>query len=71
MNAEHIKAESRKQKAEINNALDMLQIITEDVEANFIEPHINNTITARANLTLSSLSVVSAYLRHICEGVSA
>lgn len=64
MSSEHI-------KVQINNALDMLQIITEDMEENFIESHIDNAITARANLTVSSLSVLSAYLRHICEEVTA
>ncbi len=60
MNPEHI-------KVHISNALDMLQLITEDVEANFVTANVDNDAKARATMTISALYILSDYLRSVCE----
>ena len=57
MNAEHV-------KAHIENALDLLQLITEDVEGNFIAACTDNAVKARASMTISALYVLGDYLRN-------
>lgn len=58
MTPEHI-------KANIGNALDLLQIITEDLEENFIGAGIDNAVKARASMTVSALYILGDYLRNI------
>lgn len=58
MNAEHV-------KAHIENALDLLQLITEDVEGNFIAAGTDNAVKARASVTVSALYILGDYLRNI------
>lgn len=55
-------------REKIRMALDMLQIITEDVEDNFLNPSVkDNAVRARATMTISALYVLSDYLRTIGE----
>lgn len=58
MNPEHI-------KVQINNALDLLQLVTEDLEDNFISGNTDNAMKARATLTISALYILSDYLRGV------
>lgn len=58
MTPEHI-------KASIGNALDLLQLITEDVEENFIGAAADNDVKARASMTVSALYILGDYLRNI------
>lgn len=58
MTPEHI-------KAHIENALDLLQIITEDLEGNFIGTGLDNAVKARASMTVSALYILGDYLRNI------
>lgn len=58
MTREHI-------KANIGNALDLLQIITEDMEENFIAACTDNAVKARASMTVSALYILGDYLRGI------
>lgn len=58
-------------KRMIRNAIDMIQIIRDDVERNFIFDQESKEIKLRGELIVSSLSVLSAYLLHICEEASA
>lgn len=60
MNREHI-------RAHIGNALDLLQIITEDVEENFLGADVDNAVKARATMTISALYILSDYLREVKE----
>ena len=62
MTPEHI-------KVHIGNALDLIQLITEDVEDNFIGGNTDNAVKARATVTVSALYVLSDYLRSVREGV--
>jgi len=57
-------------KVHIENALDLIQLITEDVEDNFIGGGTDNDVKARATMTVSALYVLSDYLRNIWEGVT-
>jgi len=58
MNPEHI-------KVHIGNALDLIQLITEDMEDNFVTANVDNDVKARATMTISALYVLSDYLRSI------
>lgn len=58
MTSEHI-------KASIGNALDLLQIITEDLEENFIGTGLDNAVKSRASMTVSALYILGDYLRGI------
>lgn len=58
-------------KRMIRNAVDMIQIILDDVERNFIAEQEDKGIKLRGELIVSSLSVLSSYLMHISEGVEA
>ena len=58
MNQEHV-------KAQINQALDLLQLITEDLEENFIGAATNNAVKVRASMTVSALYILGDYLRSI------
>jgi len=55
-------------KVHINNALDMLQMITEDMEDNFVTANIDNDVKARATMTISALYILGDYLRSVREG---
>lgn len=57
MTPEHI-------KAHIETALDLLQLITEDVEENFIGSAADNDVKARASMTVSALYILGDYLRN-------
>lgn len=56
-------------KAHIDNALDLLQIITEDLEENFIGAATDNAVKARASMTVSALYILGDYLRNLREEV--
>lgn len=58
MNAEHV-------KAHLEPALDLLQLITEDIEENFIGADLPNVVKARASITVSSLHILGDYLKGI------
>lgn len=58
MNAEHV-------KAYIGTALDLLQLIVEDVEANFVSAAVDNDVKARASMTVSALYILGDYLKGI------
>ena len=58
MNQEHV-------KAQINQALDLLQLITEDLEENFFGTGLGNAVKARASMTVSALYILGDYLRNI------
>ena len=58
MNAEHV-------KAHIDTALDLLQLITEDIEENFIGADLPNVVKARTSITVSSLHILGDYLKGI------
>lgn len=52
---------------EIRDALNLLQIITEDIEENLYGDHVSNWVRARVELTISSLYVLRRYLESICK----
>lgn len=52
---------------EIRDALNLLQIITEDIEENLHGDHVSNWMRARVELTISSLYVLRRYLESICK----
>lgn len=60
MNEEHI-------RTRIETALDLIQLITEGVENDFYSDGVDGAIKARASITVSSLYVLSDFLRGICE----
>lgn len=49
--------------AHIRTALDMLQMITEDMEANFLDTSVDSGVKARAVITISALNILSDYLQ--------
>ena len=49
----------------LDTALDLLQLITEGVEENFIAAGTDNAAKARATITVSSLHILGDYLRNI------
>lgn len=63
MSAEHM-------KVSIQSATDLLQIITEDLEENFIRAVDDNDIKARASMTLSSLYILSDFLTSIAKSAA-
>ena len=46
-------------------ALDLLQLIVEDAEANFIGAAVDNDVKARASMTVSALYILGDYLKGI------
>ncbi|WP_297300978.1 hypothetical protein [uncultured Oscillibacter sp.] len=58
MNQEHV-------RVQINQALDLLQLITEDMEENFIGAATDNDVKAKAGMSISALYILSDYLRSI------
>ena len=64
MSSEHI-------KVHIENALDLIDMISEDVETNFIGAQVDSAVKARATMTVSTLAILSSYLRQACEEVGA
>ncbi len=54
-------------KVHIGNALDLIQLITEDVEDNFVTANVDNDVKARATMTISALYILSDHLRNIRE----
>ena len=58
MNQEHV-------RVQINQALDLLQLITEDMEENFIGAATDNDVRAKAGMSISALYILSDYLRSI------
>lgn len=61
MNQEHV-------RAQISQALDLLQLITEDLETNFVGAATDNDVRARATMTVSALYILDDYLRSIGKG---
>lgn len=64
MSSEHI-------KVHIENALDLIEMISDDVEDNFIGTQVDGAVKARATMTVSTLAILSSYLRQVCEEVGA
>lgn len=60
MNEEHI-------RTRIETALDLLQLIIEALEDDFYSSEVDGAIKKRASLSVSSLYVLSDFLRGICE----
>jgi len=58
-------------RVHIENALGLLQLITEDMEDNFITAAIDNAVKARATMTISALNVLDNYLRVVHSEVVA
>lgn len=58
-------------RTRIDNSLDLLQMITEDVEEKFIRPKLGAGIMERGTMIASSLMVLSTYLRQISEEAGA
>ena len=58
-------------KAQVELAIDFLQTIKDGMEQNFVTDNPDTYMARMANLTISSLSVLSAHLTNICEEVSA
>jgi len=56
-------------RPDLDNALDLLQLITEDIEANFVAGPVNDLVKARATLTVSVLNILGDYLRSIRGGM--
>lgn len=56
-------------KIHIANALDLLQVITEDVEENIMRPQCTAYMSSRASMVVSNLTVLYTYLKGVCEGV--
>ena len=56
-------------QAHICNALDLIQIIVEDMEENFLTST-DSAIKARATMTISALYILTDYLRSVREGVT-
>lgn len=54
-------------KIRLNSAIDLLQMISEDIEDNFVGFRENRLVSSRGAVIVSSLSVVSAYLESICS----
>lgn len=57
-------------KVSIQSATDLLQIITEDIEDNFVKCAEDGSVRARAIMTLSSLNILSDFLTAIAKEVS-
>lgn len=49
--------------AHIRIALDLLQMITDDLEANFLATSVDSGVKARAVITISALNTLSDYLQ--------
>ncbi len=58
MSQEHV-------KAQINQALDLLQLITETLEENLIGAAVDEDVKVRASMTVSALYILGDYLRNI------
>lgn len=58
-------------QTKLDNAIDLLQLITEDVESEFINAHVDGAVKARAAMIVSALAILDSYLREIREGVPA
>jgi len=54
-------------KIHVENALDLIQIITEDIEANLVASNTDNAAKTRATMTISALYILGDYLRSIKE----
>lgn len=52
-------------RGHLEPALDLLQLITEDIEEGFIGADLPNVVKARASITVSSLHILGDYLRSI------
>ena len=58
-------------KRMIGNAVDMIQVIRDEIEHNFVIDQENKEIKYRDDLLCSSLSILTAYLLRIREEVGA
>ena len=54
-------------RTRIDNSVDLLQMITEDVEEKFVRPKLGGGIMEHGTMIASSLMVLSAYLRTLSE----
>ena len=54
-------------KVQIDKAVDLVQVISEDVEDNFIGTELGRMVEARAAMTVSLLDVLTTYLKSIYE----
>ena len=55
-------------RAQISQAMDLLQLITEDMEENFIGAATDNDVKARATMSVNALHILGDYLRSIGKG---
>jgi len=58
-------------KIHIENALDLIQIITEDIEDNLVTSDVDGAVKARATMTISALYILGDYLRSVKAELSA
>ena len=54
-------------KVQIDRAVDLVQVISEDVEDNFIGTELGRMVEARAAMTVYLLDVLTTYLKSIYE----
>ncbi len=55
----------------LNNAQDLIQLVIETLEDDFLRYAENNARKARAAIGISALYVLSDYLRGVCRGIEA
>lgn len=58
-------------KVSVDTACDLIQIIYEDVEDNFVTSGCDKCTEARGSMVLSALIALGVYLRTICGEVPA
>lgn len=54
----------------LSSALDLLQLISEEIESNFFSGTVSDMVKSRAELTVSAMWVLSDFLRSIRDGLS-
>ena len=58
-------------KIELEKAVDLVQLISEDLESNFFGSDVDNAVKARATMTVSVLCILTDHLRNIGKAVKA
>lgn len=51
----------------VEEALDLLQLITEDIEENFVGGKVDNSVKGRAAITVSVLNILYDHLRGLAK----
>ena len=54
---------------ELEKAMNLTQLITEDVEGNFFGASVSRDVMARASITVSALYILSDHLKNIEKAV--